>query len=335
MKSILSLLLAVALLAGMRAPSAQARESLEIGYMPILPVAQVFVMLERGWMDAAGIAPRMVGFQSGPAMVDALLEGRLDAVYLGVGPVMVARARGVNLKIVAAAGMNQIVAVARGNLAPYFDSDPETAIARFTADHGRRPVISTFPAGSVPDTVMQYWLRRQLGVDPAAVEIVHQGAAAAQAALLAGRADGAVLLEPVVGAVLAADAQARIVSRGSALFPEQPGAVLAVRETVLRSHATAVEKLVRAHVRATRLLREEPQATVPLVAKYVGGGRLDRTVIEAAMRRSADSFIADPRAIVDGSERLQAFQQEIGTLRRWVDFAQLFDMSVYDRVVPR
>ncbi len=345
MQRILSLLmagtLAAALALGVGARDAGAQETsqpttrLEIGYMPILPVAQLFVTLQKGWMKSAGITPRLVEFQNGPAMVQALLAGQLDAVYLGVGPAMVARARGADIRIVAANTVDQVSVLALGDLAPYFKSDPATAFARFRADHGRRAVITTFPVGSVPDTVLQYWLRKRLGIDPKSVEIVYQGTAQAQQALLTGAVDGAAILEPVVSTVLRRDPAARVVATGSALFPDQPGAVLAVRARVLRDHPAAVRALVAAHVRATRLLREDPAAAAPMVAHYVGGGRLDPAVVRAALIRVRAGFIADPHAIRAGTATLQTFQKTLGTLKKPVDLDKLFDTAIYDALAPR
>ena len=40
-----------------------ASETLEIGNMPILPVAQAFVAIEEGWLTDAGIEPKVIQFQ--------------------------------------------------------------------------------------------------------------------------------------------------------------------------------------------------------------------------------------------------------------------------------
>jgi NitT/TauT family transport system substrate-binding protein len=326
-----SVLLAVALGLGLSSgASAQENVKLEIGYMPILPVSQLFVTLEEGWMKDAGITPELVQFQNGPAMVQALLAGQLDVAYLGIGPAMVARAKGADIKVVGSDIVEQISMIALGDLAPYFESDPATAFARFAKDKGRKAVISTFPVGSVPQTVLQYWLRKQLQADPDQVEVIYQGAAQAQQALLTGAVDGAALLEPVVSLVLDRRTDAKVVASGPDMFPHQPGAVLAVREGVIKDHRAAVSALLAAHLKATRLLREHPDAAAPMVGKYVGGGRMKASVVTAALERSKDSFVADPNQIVEGTKVMHDFQADLGTLKQPVDLDQLFDLSLYD-----
>ena len=62
--------------------------TLEVGYMPILPVAQLFVMEGAGWTDEAGLDLELTRFSSGPAMVQALASGKLDVMNFGIGPAM-------------------------------------------------------------------------------------------------------------------------------------------------------------------------------------------------------------------------------------------------------
>ena len=299
--------------------------------MPILPVSQLFVELEEGWIAEAGIEPKLVQFQNGPAMVQALLGGQLDVAHVGIGPAMVARAKGADIKVVASSIVEQISLITLPNLAPYFESgEAKTAFSRFAEENGRNAVIATFPVGSVPETVLQYWLRKQLGVDVGEVEIIHQGAAQVQQALLTGAVDGAAILEPIVTIALERIDGAKVVARGSEMFPGQPGAILAVREGLVRDHPDLVAALVDSHERATIILNGDPAAAAVSVQVYVGGGRLPVETVEAAIESSKGSFVADPNFIVAGTTAMRDFQAEIGTLKAKVNVDELFDTSFYD-----
>lgn len=332
MRNLSKWMLGAVLAVGLQGAAAADEVELEVGYMPILPVSQLFVALEEGWLDEAGIEPDLVQFQNGPAMVQALLAGQLDVAYFGIGPAMVARARGADIKVVASNIVEQISIVALGELAPYFEGDHATAFQRFAADKGRKAVLTTFPTGSVPETVLQYWLRNVLGANPDDVEIVFQGAAQVQQALLTGAVDGAAILEPIVSSVLARADDAAVVASGSELFPNQPGAVLAVRAEAIADHPDAVAALVAAHARATDVLKSDATRATPAVAKYVGGGRLKPEIVTSALERSAGGFVADPNAIVDGTRVMHDFQAELGTLKSPVDLSALFDLSIYDNL---
>jgi NitT/TauT family transport system substrate-binding protein len=305
-------------------------ETLEIGYMPILPVSQVFVALEEGWLTEAGIEPKLIQFQNGPAMVQALLAGQLDVAHFGIGPAMVARAKGVDLKVVASSTVEQISIVALPDLVEAFETGPnKTAFARFAEKHGHKPVISTFPLGSVPETVLHYWVERQLGISRDSMEVVYQGAAQVQQALLTGAVDGAAILEPVVALTLNKVKGAKVVEQGSALFPGQPGAVLAVREALIARAPHLVQAMVAAQIRATEKLRSDPEGSAAAVGKYVGGGRMPKAVVVQALKNSQGSFVDDPDYIIPGTRIMHDYQAEVGTLKETVDLDALFDTSFY------
>lgn len=311
---------------------------LEIGYMPIIPISQAFIVLENDTLEKAGVSdPKLFQFQNGPAIVQALLAGQLDVAYLGIGPAMVARAKGADIKVVASNIVEQISMVALGELSPYFDKgDAKTAFARFKADKGRNAVISTFPRGSVPETVLQYWLQKELGLNDddikQNIDIIYQGAAQVQQALMTRAVDGAAILEPVVSIILDKKSEAKVVASGSGMFPHQPGAVLVVRESLINEHPELVKALVKAHIEATDKLRNEPENAVKAVGKYVGGGRLPTNIVLTALQNSHDQFEADPNAIIDGTRTMHDFQASQGTLKVSVDLNALFDVRFYNEL---
>lgn len=308
------------------AAATAAAEEIEMGYMPILPVAQAFLTLENGWLKDAGIEPKLVEFQNGPAMVQALIAEQLDVAHLGIGPAMVARAKGVPIKVVAASNAEQISVVALPDLKAAFDAgDAKTAFARFAESHGRKPVIATFPIGSVPQTVLQYWVEKMLGLPADAIDVIYQGAAQVQQSLLTGAVDGAAILEPIVALTMAKIDGAGVVAKGSALFPGQPGAVLVVREALIERSPDLVQALVAAHAKATAALRDHPATTVEAVSKYVGGGRIPAPIVLQALKNAVATFVADPDGIVAGTRAMHDFQLAAGTLKTPVDLAALFE----------
>lgn len=314
-------------------------KNLEIGYMPIIPVSQAFIVLENNTLEKVGVSePKLFQFQNGPAIVQALLAGQLDVAYLGIGPAMVARAKGADIKVIASNIIEQISMVALGELSPYFEKgDAKTAFARFKADNGRNAVISTFPRGSVPETVLQYWLQNQLGMSrdeiKQNIDIIYQGAAQVQQSLMTKAVDGAAILEPVVSIILDKKSDARVVASGSEMFPHQPGAVLAVRESLINDHPEWVKALVKAHIDATNELRNTPEKSLKAVGKYVGGGRLPSKIVLNALKNSHDQFQADPNAIIDGTRIMHDFQASQGTLKASVDLSALFDVRFYDDLI--
>jgi NitT/TauT family transport system substrate-binding protein len=135
----------------------------------------------QGWVKDAGLNLELTRFSSGPSMVQALAPGELDVANFGIGPAMVAGANGIPIKVLASSVREQIGLLARGKFADYCRKySPAEAIERFTKEQNRKTAkpqnrktkIATFPSGSVPDTVLRFWLTKQIGVEPSAVDIL-------------------------------------------------------------------------------------------------------------------------------------------------------------------
>jgi NitT/TauT family transport system substrate-binding protein len=306
--------------------------TLEVGYMPILPVAQVFVMEGEGWTGEAGLEFNMVRFQNGPAMVQALASGELDVMFFGIGPALVSRGRGQEITVVASNIVEQIALIARDNLASYWDpNNPAALFAEFERNEGRRARVATFPQGSVPDIVLRYWILEQLGIPVDALEIVPMGADQVQQALLAGSVDAASILEPILTIVQDRDPSTSVLVRADTMFPGHPGAVLAVRNEVLQENPDAVQRLVEMHVRATEFLQTNVERSAEHIVEYIGAGLVDTDTIVAALQSPSTNYLADPRQIIEPARRMHEFQLEIGTLAAEVDVNELIDPSFYER----
>ena len=62
-----------------------AQTKVNLGYIPVLGSSQAFVIDGEGWAKQAGIDLTLTRFDSGPAMIQALASGQLDAYLAGVG----------------------------------------------------------------------------------------------------------------------------------------------------------------------------------------------------------------------------------------------------------
>lgn len=316
-------------------PSAGAAPvELSVGYMPILPDAQLFIIMGNGWAKDAGIDLKLTRFSDGPAIVQAVGSGKLDVMYFGIGPAMVARSKGQDIKVVASNIVEQIGFIARPDLVKYFDSsDPGAMFGKFQNAEGRKVKIATFPSGSVPDTVLRYWLDKQLGIGTEGVSILSMGADQVQQALLSGSVDAASILEPTLTIVEEKVPGAKVLARSAKMFPHQPGAVVAVRQSVISAHPDAIEKLIALHVRATNFLKSNPDKSAEIISHFIGAGLVSAATLKKALESPSTNFVADPRKIVASTQTMQDFQQKMGTLAHPVDLSSLFDTSLYEKAV--
>jgi NitT/TauT family transport system substrate-binding protein len=318
------------------APAGAARAeptTLEVAYIPILAMAQLFVIEGEGWSKEAGLELQLTRFSSGPAMVQALASGKFDIAYIGIGPALVARANGVDLKALAANGLGQGGVLGRGAFAAAFAAakSPAEAFAEFHQSQGRAVKLATLPPGSVPDTTLHYYLFEVAHVAKADVDILAMGAEQMQQVLLSGGVDGASVLDPIPAIVMSRDPSARILVNGQGAMPDAPGAAICVREKAIAAHAEAIQKLVALHIRATELIHQDPARAARDITAAIGNGLVAVAIIEASLRADLDSYIADPHRMIAATKRMQDYQASIGTLGKKVDVDLFIDTAFYDR----
>lgn len=295
-------------------PAACAADTVRVGYIPVLGSSALFVLEGEGWAKQQGLDLQLIRFQSGTQAIQALSTGRIDAYVAGVLPLLVARSHGIDVKVLAAGAVNELELVANGPLAAGDGADIAGRIAAFTKSQGRKPKIAAQPVGSVPDTLLRYWLTRTVHVDPSAVDIVGIDIDAAQQALLAGAVDAAVLREPAITVVRHRLPNAAILAHGGTLMADQPGSVLAVLNPDAPDRAAWKSKLVALFTRATALLTTKPAEAVPFVQSYLGNGILSQAVIEEALASPDVKFINDTGRIVGPVRALQAFEVSLDVI---------------------
>ena len=310
---------------------------LRIGVIPIVGAAPVFVADGLGWLKAAGLEPRITTFESGPNMIQALASGTIDVYVAGVMPLAVARSKGIASKVVAATAVEEMVFVAGPRLAAYFGPNVTAAEAlkAYRAKERRPAKLAAQPPGSVPNTTLQHWLWQVAKAEAADAEVISMGIDATQQAVLVGAVEGAAIREPALTIVQMRNPRIKLVATGGEMFPQQPGTVVAVTPAFEAAHPALVQALVDALVRADRLLKERPDEAAPPVEAALGKGIVDLATISKALTSPASRFVADPRAIVDATARMQAYQVSIGTLDKAAPLEGLFDASYYEKAVAR
>ena len=309
--------------------AAKAETTLEMAYMPIVPCSQLFVMEGLGWTKKAGINLKLTRFPNGPAIVQAVASGKMDVMCFGIGPAMVTRAKGIELKVVAAGIVEQIAVIAQGELVEYFEKyKGAEALRQFAKDKGRKVKIASFPKGSVPDTVTRHWLLEMLKMELDEVELIGMGAARVQQAVLSRSVDAAGILEPILTIVESKLSDAKVVARADEMMPDHPGSTIAVREEVLAKQREAIVKLVELHIKATELLLKNPEKAAPHVKNFVAKGLLKEEVILKALKSPSSNFRADPESILKPTQYMHDFQKST-KIKTKVSVDGLFEPSLY------
>ncbi|MFC3477730.1 ABC transporter substrate-binding protein [Halobacterium litoreum] len=301
--------------------------SLHVGWVPILPNVQHFVMSERGYYDELDASLSTTEFSSGPAAVKAFAAGDLDVGFFGVTPAMVLTDKGVGADVLAANSRNGFEMVASTAFADRYDDEGADAFAAHADATGSKPTWGTAPDGSVPDTLTRYWLERHLDAGDTEDVIAKPKLPPANAPQAAGGGDvtGTTVQEPYATLVADLDGYRRIEWSGNVL-PDHPVTVAFVADGVPDDLRRG---FVEQHVRATEAVRDDPAAAASDAAAVLD---IDAALAERAVRSRAADFLSNPRDIAEQAEAMSTFVADVGNIGAPMDADELFDFAVYDDV---
>lgn len=301
---------------------------LRLGYFPNITHATAV------YGDAAGVFVKELGnttlrtqtFNAGPAAVEALFAGALDAAYLGPNPTVNAfiKSQGEAIRIVAGATSGGASLVVRPGIADVADL--------------RGKAIATPQTGGTQDIALRTHLDNSgLTVDRAGagdVSILAQDNPVTLTAFQAGQLDGAWVPEPWASRLV-------LEGGGTVLLDERdlwPGGDfvtthLIVRTDYLRQHPETVRRLVAGSVEANRQLNAEPERAKQVVNAALNtltGAPLPAPVLDGAFAqiRSTDDPIASSLA----SSAEHAF--DTGLVKQ-ADLTGIYDLGLLREVLGR
>jgi len=299
---------------------------LRLGYFPNLTHATAV------YGDATGTFETALGdtelstqqFVAGPAAVEALFAGALDAAYLGPNPTVNAfvKSQGEAVRIVAGATSGGASLVVR----PGIDS----------ADDLEGTRIATPQTGGTQDIALRTYLADH-GYDVARsgagdVTVVAQDNPVTLSSFTAGDVDGAWVPEPWASR-LVLEGGGRVLVEEADLWPggEFVTTHLVVRADYLRAHPQTVKALVEGSVEANRRIAADPEAAKAVVGETLGeltGTPLPPAVVDRAW--SGLSITDDPVAASLATSAQHAFATG---LVQEADLRGLHDLTILREVL--
>ena len=297
-----------------------------LGYFPNLTHATAIVADTEGFFTKALGATKLKisTFNAGPAAIEALKSGAIDATYVGPGPATNAfiNSGGQALTIVAgaASGGSSLVV------------DPSIT----SAEDLKGKKVSTPSLGNTQDIALRYWLKQhglrtdlQGGGD---VNIVPQDNAQILDAFKHEQIVGAWVPEPYATRLVQAGGKVLVDERD--LWPGKKFAitVLAVRTDFLTAHPDTVRALLAGDLDATDFIAKDPakaQQDVADVMTKISGKPLQESVIVAAWKQL--DFTADPviSSILLGAQHAY----DVGVLKAEPKLDRLVDLSLLNALL--
>ena len=211
-----------------------------------------WVALDKGWFKEEGLnVTRLEAFITGPELSAALVRGDIDVAWACLGPLILARAQGVPIAVVAQAHLHGYAIVGRPGV-----RDIEQLNGGVVASPGIGSASYLFLRMAIDN----YGLN---------VTIRHMKPEAILNSLFTGQIDAAAIPEHHV-TLAVKRGNCTVLLRSQEVWPEMPGSFLVVKKELLERHPELVVKLVKVTTKATSFINEEPQEAVKIVAKSLG-----------------------------------------------------------------
>jgi NitT/TauT family transport system substrate-binding protein len=304
-------------------PSASAE--VRLGFFPNVTHASALLAYGKGFF-AKQLGTTKLNtqqFNAGPDEVTALLNGSLDAGFIGSGPAITAFARsnGKGVRVISGATSGGAQLVVRPGI-----TAPEQLRGR---------TIAVPQRGNTQDIALRKWLSSKglrVGTGPNEVNVVAMDNPQTFDAFRSSQLDGGWLPEPWASR-LAIDAGAQVLQNERALWPggKFPTTVLLVRTQFLREHPATVDALLRAEQDAIEFAASnhaEAETVVNDQLTQLTGKGLSEPVLDRALANI--ELTTDPLAV----EFNQLAQDEVvaGLVPKTPDLTDFIDVGPLNRV---
>lgn len=298
-----------------------------LGYFPNLTHATAIVADTEGFFTKRlGAATKLTvsTFNAGPAAIEALKSGAIDATYVGPGPATNAylNSGGKALTVVAGAATGGSALVV----------DPSIASA---ADLKGKKVGSP-SLGNTQDIALRHWLKQhglqtdlQGGGD---VSVLPQDNAQILGAFNQRLIVGAWVPEPYATRLVQAGGKVLVDERD--LWPQGKFAttVLAVRTDFLTAHAQTVKALLEGGLDGTDFIAKNParaQRDVAVVIAKISGKKVNEAEIAAAWEQLEFTVDPVPSSLLTGAQHAY----EVGVLRKEPQLDKLVDLRLINQLL--
>ena len=295
-------------------------KELRIGYQPSTHQMAEITAMAKGWWQQ-DLAPYGVVnvsdkvFPSGPPEMQAMLAGELDVAYVGAAPVLSALTTGLDAKIVAGVNTQGSDLVVRNDL-DY--TGPQSL---------KGTTIGTFPPGSIQDTVLRDWLKKNNLTPDKDVFIKGMTPGDAVTAILAGKVDGIFLPTPSPSTVVN-QGKGKIVVHSGEMYPHHTCCVLVVSGKLIREHPEIVRQIIRTNDKAVAWNQQNLDEAAEIYSTKTGASLAD---VKASLKEWDGSWASDPNVIVEPVLDYAKIQYELGFIKKPLTKEEIFDLTFYQK----
>lgn len=303
-------------------------ETLKLGYFANVTHAPALIGVNNGILakNLGSTALETQVFNAGPAAVEALNAGAIDAAYLGPNPAInsFVKSGGESIRIIAGATSGGAQLVVKQGIT--------------TAAALKGKVLATPQLGGTQDVALRSWLAGEgFATTPSGggdVTINPTDNASTLKLFQEGKIDGAWLPEPWASR-LVLEAGAKVLVNEADLWDkgEFPTTILIVNKSYLEKHPETIESLLTGNAESISWLNEHPSEAAQAVnaaLKAQTGKALADDVIDRSLREL--TFSADPLAATFPKLLDHGVTAGVGTQ---ANLSGIFDLAPLNKVLAK
>jgi NitT/TauT family transport system substrate-binding protein len=294
--------------------------ALRLGYFPNITHAPALIGVKNGLFQQSlgGTKLEPKTFNAGPAAIEALFSGAIDATYIGPNPAINgwATSKGTALKIIAGSTSGGAGLVVKQGINTPADLK------------GKK--IATPQLGNTQDVALRAWLKsnglnadQQGGGD---VSVLPQDNATALQAFAQGAIDGAWVPEPNLSRMII-ESKGKLLVDEKTLWPNGQFVTthLIVKQEFLKKYPETVKKLLRGHLAAVKYIETDnagAQKAANEQLAALSGKPLKDEILTASFKNL--TFTVDP--IASSLYTSAQHAQDVGLLKP-VDLKGIYDLG--------
>lgn len=298
---------------------------LRIGHLSTLYHTSILLMAQETLKKEAGIDSEWMLFGTGPAIVAAFKNEKIDLAYIGLPPAIIGIDQGVKIKCIAGGHIEGTVLCGKS-----YKGFPEIERLEDILKQFSGSKIGVPGKGSIHDVIItecldRFNLRNSVGV------VNFRWADEVLEALVRGDVSAAAGT-PALAIAVQRYAQAKILYPPSKIWPNNPSYGIVVKDNLIDSEIEILKKFLRLHEDATFFIRTKPYEASKVISDFVG--IVDQAFVMDTLKVSpkycaklTDGYIASTMDFVRTLKRL-------GYIKRNIAKEDIFDTSLIDKIHP-
>ncbi len=293
---------------------------IRVGTNKALGTVTPYVGRTQGIFTKRGVQVEIVDFSDGTTLMEAFASGQLDIALLGIAPTAIWQAKGVPLKVVAAANGGGHVLLTR----------QDTGITDVRGLKGKK--VATPKPGTVVDTLFRAHIaRKKAGLDPEKDLQIVPGVAPADmptALFVAREVDAGITWEPFASQAESKFKNARVLFDAAAEWKKSnpksghfyPTNVVIARQSFIDQRSDELKRFLAAYVETIDFINRKPAEANQVIAKEI---KLDADIVTKARRR----IDYTPAVNVPAALETLEWSKQLGYLKEIPAEGKLFDLS--------